>query len=191
MQKLISTFFLFIFSLQAAAGVMVPASLPAGSVFDYAGTACPTGSLIIPTTAGNISRSTYAALFAAIGTTWGVGDGSTTFGRPYIPADQVSVQANANVGTTTAGQVLSHNHTENAHNHGITDPGHSHTSLRVGLSAGTDTAANPSAGWGGLWTGTTSSTTGITINNATPTINNTGGTANLAAGVRFLKCVKV
>ena len=30
----------------------------------------------------NVSRTTYAALFAVIGTTWGVGDGSTTFGLP-------------------------------------------------------------------------------------------------------------
>lgn len=190
MKKIIAVFLLFTFSLQAAAGVFVPAQLPPGAVFDYAGTACPSGSLIIPTTAGNISRSTYAGLFAAIGTTWGAGDGSTTFGQPYIPADQVAVQASANVGTTTAGQVLSHNHTENAHNHGITDPTHAHYSWRVGLSAGTDTAANPGAGWGGLTIITSYAATGISVNNATPTINATGGATNLAAGVRFLKCVK-
>lgn len=53
---------------------------PAGSVIDFAGSSAPTGWLICDGSV--ISRTTYAALFTAIGTTWGVGDGSTTFGIP-------------------------------------------------------------------------------------------------------------
>lgn len=54
--------------------------LPVGSVIDFAGTTAPTGWLLCYGQA--ISRSEYAALFAAIGTTWGVGDGTTTFNVP-------------------------------------------------------------------------------------------------------------
>jgi hypothetical protein len=83
---------------------------PAGQIITYAGTTPPTGYLTCPTAATNVSRSTYATLFAAIGTTWGAGDGSTTFGIPYFAADNVPLQANSNVGTLYNGQNLSHSH---------------------------------------------------------------------------------
>lgn len=85
-------------------------SVPAGTIIDFAGTAAPTGFLACPTTATNISRATYATLFAAIGTTWGAGDGSTTFGCPWFPANYAAVQANANVGTATVGVMPAHTH---------------------------------------------------------------------------------
>lgn len=44
------------------------------------------GSHWLPADGGAISRTTYAGLFAAIGTTYGVGDGSTTFNKPNITA---------------------------------------------------------------------------------------------------------
>jgi microcystin-dependent protein len=53
---------------------------PPGAVTDYAGSSVPTGWLECDASA--VSRTTYAALFTAIGTTWGVGDGSTTFNLP-------------------------------------------------------------------------------------------------------------
>ena len=56
--------------------------MPAGSVISYAGTAAPTGWLLC--FGQLVSRSTYAALFAAIGTTYGAGDGSTTFALPDL-----------------------------------------------------------------------------------------------------------
>lgn len=36
----------------------------------------------------SVSRTTYSALFAYLGTTWGAGDGTTTFGLPNIPPIQ-------------------------------------------------------------------------------------------------------
>lgn len=54
--------------------------VPSGSVNMYAGATIPTGWLICDGTA--VSRSTYAALFTAIGTAYGTGDGSTTFNVP-------------------------------------------------------------------------------------------------------------
>jgi len=57
-------------------------TIPTGTVLDYAGTVPPTGFLLCD---GNTaSRTTYAALFAVIGTTFGVGDGSTTFNLPDL-----------------------------------------------------------------------------------------------------------
>lgn len=56
-------------------------NLPAGiGPLPYAGSTIPTGWLECDGTA--VSRTTYAALFAAISTTWGTGDGSTTFNLP-------------------------------------------------------------------------------------------------------------
>lgn len=51
-----------------------------GMVLPYAPSAAPTGWLMCYGQA--VSRSTYATLFAAIGTTYGTGDGSTTFNLP-------------------------------------------------------------------------------------------------------------
>ncbi len=54
--------------------------LPAGLILPFGNTTAPTGYLACDGTA--VSRTTYATLFAAIGTTWGTGDGSTTFNVP-------------------------------------------------------------------------------------------------------------
>ena len=53
-----------------------------GFIKDFAGTSAPTGYLACDGSA--VSRTTYAALFSAIGTTWGTGDGSTTFNVPNL-----------------------------------------------------------------------------------------------------------
>lgn len=82
-----------------------------GTIIEFAGSTAPAGYLACPLAATNISRTTYAALFAAINTQWGAGDGATTFGMPWYPADYASVQANANVGTNHVGENLAHSHT--------------------------------------------------------------------------------
>jgi microcystin-dependent protein len=55
---------------------------PPGVLNPYAGASAPTGWLMCD--GSSISRTTYAALFTAIGVTYGVGDGSTTFGVPDL-----------------------------------------------------------------------------------------------------------
>ncbi|MDO8776190.1 MAG: phage tail protein [Burkholderiaceae bacterium] len=85
-----------------------------GTIFAYAGTTAPAGSMICPIAATNVSRATYSALFAAIGTTWGAGDGVTTFGIPFFPADYTLLQANANVSTSSVGAVIAHAHSSSA-----------------------------------------------------------------------------
>ena len=51
-----------------------------GFIFPFSGTSVPTGFLLCDGSA--VSRTTYATLFAVIGTVWGVGNGSTTFNLP-------------------------------------------------------------------------------------------------------------
>lgn len=53
-----------------------------GTLFYFGGTLAPQGSL--PCNGAAVSRTTYAELFAAIGTIWGAGDGSTTFNVPNL-----------------------------------------------------------------------------------------------------------
>ena len=56
--------------------------VPLGGIVQYAGATAPDGWLICNGSA--ISRITYADLFSAIGTTYGSGDGSTTFNLPNL-----------------------------------------------------------------------------------------------------------
>ncbi len=62
-------------SWQSASG-----GTPSGAIMAFGGTSAPTGWLICNGSA--VSRTTYAGLFAIIGTSYGVGDGSTTFNLP-------------------------------------------------------------------------------------------------------------
>lgn len=62
--------------LNSKAGAVV------GSIIAYAGTTIPSGYLLCDGSA--ISRTTYSALFSAIGTTYGAGDGNSTFNLPYL-----------------------------------------------------------------------------------------------------------
>lgn len=78
----------------------VTAAMPAGTVIAYAGSSAPEG--FIACNGAAVSRETYANLFAAIGTIYGAGDGSTTFNLPDL-TDRV-VQGSATAGTAlTAG----------------------------------------------------------------------------------------
>jgi microcystin-dependent protein len=58
------------------------ATIPAGAVMPYAGASAPTGWLLCY--GQEVSRTTYADLFTAIGTTYGAGDASTTFNLPDL-----------------------------------------------------------------------------------------------------------
>lgn len=74
--------------LQIATGLLKKGSInsltslimPSGVSVPFAGSSVPSGWLLCDGSA--VSRSAYPSLFAAIGTTYGVGDGSTTFNLP-------------------------------------------------------------------------------------------------------------
>jgi microcystin-dependent protein len=103
--------------------------VPAGMIVQFAGSTAPTDWLIC--NGDPVSRSTYAALFTAISTGYGVGDGSTTFNLPdlrgRIPVGKgthADVDAlNDNDGSTVANRSPKHQHTvyDPTHGHGFVD----------------------------------------------------------------------
>jgi microcystin-dependent protein len=97
----------------AAAGIV---TVPIGTVSWFAGNAAPTGYL--KANGAAISRTTYAILFSAIGTTFGVGDGSTTFNVPDLRGefirgwdDSRGVDSGRAFGSGQADGFKSHAHT--------------------------------------------------------------------------------
>ncbi len=90
-------------------------SVPTGQVAYFAMDTAPTGWL--KANGAAISRATYAALFAAIGTTYGAGDGATTFNLPDLRGeflrgfdDARGVDSGRVFGSAQAHQMESHTH---------------------------------------------------------------------------------
>ena len=102
-------------------------SLPAGTILPFAGSTTPSGYLFCDGSA--VSRTTYSVLFAAIGTSFGVGDGSTTFNLPDM-RDRLPIGYHAsgpgNTNTLNgSGGSFNHTHTVPAHSHTMAN--HTHT----------------------------------------------------------------
>lgn len=95
---------------------LLGSAVPSGTVIHVAMNNAPTGYL--KANGAAISRSTYAALFSAIGTTFGAGDGSTTFTLPELRGeflrgwdDGRGVDSGRTINPTAQGsQNLSHSH---------------------------------------------------------------------------------
>ncbi len=167
--------------------------VPPGSVSAFAGISVPGGWLNCDGSA--IDRTIYADLFAAIGTTFGAGDGETTFNIPNLRGrniiglspSETDFDALGETGgekrhTLTIAEMPAHTHsiTDPGHAHGVTDPGHAHSYVNQVGNQNTDNAfasqtAADDADYGQT-TGT--STTGVTVNTALTGItatNSTGG----------------
>ena len=179
---------------------------PVGSVVQFGGTVAPSNWLFCNGDA--ISRTTYAALFTAISTAFGVGDGSTTFNIPdtrgRIPigagtgsgltartlADEVGTETHqlttAQLPAHTHTQD-SHTHTQDSHSHGYTDSGHSH-----GIEGAIDlgSVSPDSATIGSTGTSSASASAGLSLANGTATnqaataANNTAGSDGAHANVQ-------
>jgi microcystin-dependent protein len=105
------------------------AILPPGTVFPFAGSTAPDGYLVCNGAA--VSRDTYAALFAAIGVSYGNGNGSTTFNVPdyrytFLRGYGAQITATGANGVVPSGNQLTFS------SHGI-----NRTGLKVKLSSGT------------------------------------------------------
>jgi len=99
--------------------------VPAGSVTCFAHSSVPSGWL--ECNGANVSRSTYATLFAAIGTTWGTGDGSSTFTIPNCAGEFIRGWDNGRGVDSGRAIATAQSDQNKQHNHSVTDPGHTHT----------------------------------------------------------------
>lgn len=92
-------------------------SIPSGLISMYGSNTPPAGWLLCNGAA--VNRITYAGLFSAIGTTYGVGDGSTTFNLPNFQQRFPLGKASSGTGSTlgNTGGAIDHNHTNPAHYH--------------------------------------------------------------------------
>lgn len=90
--------------------------VPSGTILDFGGTVVPQGFLACD--GSNVSRQTNASLFAAIGTTWGVGNGTTTFGVPDFRRRTSIGSGGAGTGTIAA----TVGSTGGEEGHALTDP---------------------------------------------------------------------
>jgi len=159
---------------------------PTGSVVAFAGGTAPGGWRICDGSA--ISRTTFATLFGIIGTTYGAGDGSTTFNLPdlrgrvvagfdsgnatgRLTASTAQGVSAAALGNTGGEQAHTLSTAELAvHNHGVSDPGHTHQMHGDGglfsASAPLSSTFADSPSGANLSEASTSSATGIAIQNA-------------------------
>ena len=176
----------------------LPQAVPTGSVHMMATTTAPSGYLKCNGAA--VSRTTYADLFAIIGTTHGEGDGSSTFNVPDLRGEFVrgwddsrGVDSGRSFGSSQSSQNLQHNHgvTDPGHNHGINDPGHIHQVQYSNSDSGDGVIEESGTGLSGQEP-TLSATTGITINNATTGISlaNSGGSEARPRNIAMMYVIK-
>lgn len=162
-----------------------PYSIPVGGVLPYTGTSAPNSSFVLPYGQA-ISRTTYASYFSLVSTTFGAGDGSTTFNVPdlrgrviagldnmggsaasrltssYFGAAATSLGATggSESHTLTTPQLASHSHANT-----LNDPGHTH-SHNANLQTTSTTGGGGFTIAGYAAATINAATTGITINNA-------------------------
>ena len=172
-------------------GVLDPACFssngnPVGQIIYVALSSAPTGYL--KANGAAVSRSTYAALFAAIGTVFGAGDGSTTFNVPDLRGEFVSglddgrgIDASRVLGSAQAQSYQSHSH-------GVTDPGHGHNYTSNGSNMAGRINPGVSAGFSGNGIGDVSFI--IAANSTGIYINASGSTETRPRNIALLACIK-
>jgi microcystin-dependent protein len=153
--------------------------VPSGALMPYAGASAPTGFLLCHGQA--VSRTTYSDLFSAISTTYGSGDGSSTFTLPDLRGRVVAGQddmggASANRLTDQTGGLNGDTlgDTGGSETHTLTTaqmPAHTHTVAAQQQVGGDSTNRGGSGQLGAAATITSSSTGGDGAhNNVQPTI---------------------
>jgi len=153
--------------------------VPTGGLVMWPTGSAPSGFLLCTGTA--VSRTTYAALFAIVGTTFGAGDGSTTFNLPnYTNRVPYGTTVGATGGTADA-IVVSHTHTATS-----TDSGHVHN---TGFAVSGDVVSGGPIPIVVVKTGSTNTATGNA--NITTTVDSAGASgtnANLPPylGINFI-----
>lgn len=171
-----------VLSVNGSTGTVTIQGVPSGALSMWPTATAPTGYLLC--TGSAVSRTTYAALFAIIGTTFGVGDGSTTFNLPnYTNRMPYGTTVGATGGSADA-VVVSHTHTAT-----VTDPGHAHVEQYNGGTAGggngiSDSAVSISPTASSVSTAT--ATTGISVSNSTTGVSGTNANLPPYLGINFI-----
>lgn len=165
---------------------------PTGAIMPFAGSSAPAGWLLCQGQA--ISRTTYATLFAVIGTTYGVGDGSTTFNLPDLTNEFIRGVGSYSLGQKFSDEIKAHTHgpgslsgtTNSAGSHNHT----SQTAFGAGVQndeTGIQTTTNDNAGT--LATSTTGAHTHtVTINGGVT--GSTGGSETRPRGIALNFIIK-
>ena len=168
-------------SIKAYIASQLTASTPAGVITPYAGTSAPTGYLLCHGQA--VSRTTYADLFSAISTTYGIGDGSSTFNLPDLRGRVVAGQDD--MGGTSANRLTNQSGgldgdtlgaTGGAETHTLTTaqlPSHSHSILAANQQVSDGTVSRVRStleGTGANTRSTENEGSGNAHNNVQPTI---------------------
>ena len=168
----------------------LPQAVPTGSVHLMATTTAPSGYLKCNGAA--VSRTTYADLFAIIGTTWGAGDGSTTFNVPDLRGEFVRGWDDGK-GTDSGRTFASSQSSANKqHNHSATssvsDPGHNHSVTAARKIGGfTDNGGEPDQRVTQQNFTTGSQFTGISVSTS---IGNDGGSEARPRNIAMMYVVK-
>lgn len=170
----------------ATTAFVVANTAPTGSISMWPTGTAPTGFLLCAGAA--VSRSTYAALFAVLGTVYGAGDGSTTFNLPNFvnrsPIGAGSLYTAAQTIGSKDAVTVAHTHTATST---VTDPGHFHSyDTKATTFAVTGSTVDCWSGTTGASTGT--KTTGITVATTNASTGSSGTDANLhpVIGVFFI-----
>ena len=148
-----------------------------GTIVPWTVSSAPTGYLECDGSA--VSRTTYSVLFGVIGTTYGAGDGSSTFALPdlkdrviYGKSSSVSL---ASTGGSADATLVSHTHTASS---SVTDPGHFHSYNQTGFT-GSGTFALAAQNNGTDSGSTETKTTGISVSTSLSTEGSSATNANL------------
>lgn len=141
-----------------------PYLIPIGASLDYWAATAPNSAFVFPFGQA-ISRTTYSSLFALIGGTYGVGDGSTTFNLPDIRGRVVACVDN--MGGTTANRLTTGSMAAVRHTVGGAGGEDAHT-----LTAGEIPAISSS---GSVSVSTTSTNNNILFSNQTAVVASVGG----------------
>lgn len=154
-------------------------SAPPGTINMYAGAAAPSGWLIC--NGGEVNRSTFAALFAVIGTTYGAGNGTTTFNLPDManryPLGVGTQAIGVAGGSSTSGSTVLTEAQMPAHTHtGTTGSAGEHTH-GMGSSWGNDTSQGTANinNFGGGTIGIRSTTDAAGSHTHSLSVDSTGG----------------
>jgi len=162
----------------------IVAGVPSGSVFCMAVATVPSGYLECNGAA--VSRTTYAALFAIIGTAYGTGNGSSTFNLPDLRGEFVrgfdngrGVDSGRSINDPQGHQFGQHNHNVSAlSSSSVTDPGHQH-SMSVGFFNSLSSGGAAAFRDDGTSNRINNASTGISVSTSTTiSQSNRGGTSN-------------